>query len=862
MNLNKSLRRKFRNLKIGTLNCRGLTGKEGEMKKTHIAEDMRKYNLEILTIQETHLEDQAPEEISTIDGKQRYVIYHSKGKEKNNAGTAIIVKKGTNVKFKAISDRICLSKIKANNKYTITVICAYAPTLPVSESDPKTREDFYEELESVVRGVSSRDYLIVAGDFNAKTGKEWTEYPDNIGRYGKGEINNNGRELLEFCNRQSLTLSNTLFRHKMAHRTTWESPANYTDRQRRNPYRNLIDYIIIRNNQRHTLQDARSHNGLMTYTDHRLVRATLCLERLHIAKKGKSHNIAIEKLQNPVTSSKFAVNVEMKIMDAEDRRNGKTSEMSAQERWNLIVESNRQAAEETLGKREKRAENNTIVEQLSREQKDIYNKINAIKDEVKRKELKRSRNLKMKQIHTELGKEKTRKIENEIREIEQSKDDSNRMYKAIKAIQRMKPKTPLVIEDTDGVTTDEKRQVELITDFFEKMFCTNTAEKIEEIQPKSMNEKFTEKEIKEAIQSLKNNKSAGIDEIRAEYLKKGPDITYEKIAELLNHVAATGDFPEEINTGILVPLQKPGKKRGPTSNLRPVILLSMIRKILAICLIRRISERVDKEIPITQAAYRSGRGTTEQLMTLKLMAEKAATTPNYETTVLLMDMSKAFDRVRRGTLLDDLKAILEEDELHLVKILIKDVKLIVRVGKEKGKAIKTNIGVPQGDCLSPILFTLYLARALSNGDLNRNEDYQDQLLELPPHLRDHPYSEMQRTGTTIPLQYADDVCWVAMNSNHIIQNIKQSIPAKLESRNLIINKEKTEEYRVRKDGDEKWQTCKYLGTLLDSTEDIKEGRDLQLEQWTPSNTYAKIVDSRDEHQDESLQRIHHQCFLR
>ena len=137
-----------------------------------------------------------------------------------------------------------------------------------------------------------------------------------------------------------------------------------------------------------------------------LVRATLCLERLCIAKKGKSHNIAIEKLQNPVTSSKFAVNVEMKIMDAEDRRNGKTSEMSAQERWNLIVESNRQAAEETLGKREKRAENNTIVEQLSREQKDIYNKINAIKDEVKRKELKRSRNLKMKQIHTKLGKEK------------------------------------------------------------------------------------------------------------------------------------------------------------------------------------------------------------------------------------------------------------------------------------------------------------------------------------------------------------------------------------------------------------------------------------------------------------------------
>ena len=77
----------------------------------------------------------------------------------------------------------------------------------------------------------------------------------------------------------------------------------------------------------------------------------------------------------------------------------------------------------------------------------------------------------------------------------------------------------------------------------------------------------------------------------------------------------------ELNSGILIPLQKPGKKKGLVSNLRPVILLSMIGKILAICLIRRIGERIDKEIPTSQAAYRSGRGTTEQLLTIKLMAE-------------------------------------------------------------------------------------------------------------------------------------------------------------------------------------------------------------------------------------------------
>ena len=77
-------------------------------------------------------------------------------------------------------------------------------------------------------------------------------------------------------------------------------------------------------------------------------------------------------------------------------------------------------------------------------------------------------------------------------------------------------------------------------------------------------------------------------------------------------------------------------------------------------------------------------------------------------------MSKAFDTVQRNSLVKQLRSILEEDELHIIKILLTDVKLKVRIGKEMGEEIITNIGVPQGDCLSPILFTLYLANALND----------------------------------------------------------------------------------------------------------------------------------------------------
>ena len=45
------------------------------------------------------------------------------------------------------------------------------------------------------------------------------------------------------------------------------------------------------------------------------------------------------------------------------------------------------------------------------------------------------------------------------------------------------------------------------------------------------------------------------------------------------------------------------------------------------------------------------------------------TTPNYENHLLMMDMSKAFDRVERNLVIKDLED-LETDELHLVKILM------------------------------------------------------------------------------------------------------------------------------------------------------------------------------------------------
>ena len=357
-----------------------------------------------------------------------------------------------------------------------------------------------------------------------------------------------------------------------------------------------------------------------------------------------------------------------------------------------------------------------------------------------------------------------------------------------------------------------------------------------------MREPFTTEEVKYAINKLKNNKSAGLDDIQAEHLKRAPNIIMEKIAEIFNEMTITGNFPNEITQGILIPLQKQGKEKGYIKNTRPIILLNTIRKILAIIMLKRIINKLNEEIPLTQSAYRSGRSTTENVFVLRTLIDKALSLTNYELNILFLDMSKAFDSIDREILLEDLNKILDADELH-IKILIKDVTLIVRNGKTFGTAFNTTKGIPQGDSLSPILFTLYLANSLKQENINKNlignefenvkqNDHDSYTTVntvsenlLPTHLQDHNYDRKQNKIFSLDQQFADDINWITNNSTKL-NEIEGNVTLKLKKRGLLINESKTEKLRISKDGNMDWKQTKYLGSYLDTEKDLNHRKQL------------------------------------
>ena len=74
-------------------------------------------------------------------------------------------------------------------------------------------------------------------------------------------------------------------------------------------------------------------------------------------------------------------------------------------------------------------------------------------------------------------------------------------------------------------------------------------------------------------------------------------------------------------------------------------------------------------------------------------------------------MSEAFDIIQRNVLIEDLKNILSQDKLHLIRILFY-MKITAKCVNCKSRFFSMDTGAPQGDCASASEFNFYPAKSL------------------------------------------------------------------------------------------------------------------------------------------------------
>ncbi|XP_071954137.1 craniofacial development protein 2-like [Antedon mediterranea] len=150
---------------------------------------------------------------------------------------------------------------------TVNILSIYAPTLC---STPVSKDEFYEELDSAIRGISATEHLYLLGDFNARVGSDHHSWSRSIGHFGVGKLNENGQRLLELCSYHDLCITNTFFSTKPQHKVSWRHPRSHHWHQ--------LDLVITRRSYLNDVNITRSYHSGDCDTDHSMVRSTVCLQ--------------------------------------------------------------------------------------------------------------------------------------------------------------------------------------------------------------------------------------------------------------------------------------------------------------------------------------------------------------------------------------------------------------------------------------------------------------------------------------------------------------------------------------------------------------------------------------------------------
>ena len=132
----------------------------------------------------------------------------------------------------------------------------------------------WNKPQDLLQLTSKKDVLFIIGDWNAKVGSQ--EKSGVTGKFGLAVQNEAGQRLIEFCQKNTLVIANTLFQQHKRRLYTWTSP----DGQ----YWNKIDYILC--SQRwSSLKSAKTRPVANCGTDHEFLIAKF---RLKLKKVGKT----------------------------------------------------------------------------------------------------------------------------------------------------------------------------------------------------------------------------------------------------------------------------------------------------------------------------------------------------------------------------------------------------------------------------------------------------------------------------------------------------------------------------------------------------------------------------------------------
>lgn len=225
-----------------------------------------------------------------------------------------------------------------------------------------------------------------------------------------------------------------------------------------------------------------------------------------------------------------------------------------------------------------------------------------------------------------------------------------------------------------------------------------------------LNKTFTEEDVSRAIKSLKNNKSCGNDLILNEFLKNASGTMLTVFCKLFNIVFESGIIPSCWTEGIICPIYKNKGDNSNPDNYRGITVLSCFGKLFTAVLNFRLNCYLENMNLLCeeQAGFRKGYSTMDHVFNLKCLVDLYLHRSK-NLFCAFIDYKKAFDSVNRLALWQKLlQQNINGKMLKVIHSMYNNAKSCVRQNNNLSNYFFSNVGVRQGENLSPILFSLFL----------------------------------------------------------------------------------------------------------------------------------------------------------
>ena len=269
--------------------------------------------------------------------------------------------------------------------------------------------------------------------------------------------------------------------------------------------------------------------------------------------------------------------------------------------------------------------------------------------------------------------------------------------------------------------TDRGKQMERWVEHYSELYSRETMVSdaaLENIQTLSIMDELDAmpslEELSEAIDALPSEKAPGSDSIPPEAIKKGKDALLQPLHKLLCLCWEEGSVPQDMRDATVVTLYKNKGDRSDCNNYRGISLLSIVGKLFARIVLKRLQKLAERVYPESQCGFRSNRSTVDMIFSIRQLQEKCKEQgqPLY---MMFIDLTKAFDLVSRKGLFSVLEKIgCPPKLLSMIMSFHTDMRGTIMFDGSTSDPFEIKSGVKQGCVLAPTLFGIFFSLLLSH----------------------------------------------------------------------------------------------------------------------------------------------------